>query len=238
MKKAIFASVLILVLLMPLVGCAYPADGDMLSAILAWLAEYKKNGLDSQDKDGDTTLSLTYPAGRSPNVFTTGWVFGARASSDGKDISDQVKWSGSGSFSPNVGNISRPSFSSTGPNTITLSVSVNGKDTTKTFTVNAVSPASYACVGMNASCSSDSHGCPACAHKTIGPIIRGSSHVFVNGRPAARKGDIGTTVGCCGPGTFTIVEGDSSVLIDGKPAARIGYSTQHCGGMGTIVGGG
>jgi uncharacterized Zn-binding protein involved in type VI secretion len=241
MKKAILASVLILILLLPLAGCAYPPDGDMLNALLAWLNDYKKNGQDGSDSDGDTgpvALKLTYPVGRSPNVFTTGWVFGASCNADGKDYSDQVKWSGSGSFEPNVGTRSRPSFNSTGSNAITLSVTINGKDTTKTFTVNAVSPAGYACVGMLAHCPSDSHGCLACAHDVRGPITTGSSHVFVNGRPAARVGDRGTHAACCGPNTFTIVGGDSSVLIDGKPAARVGSQTQHCGGKGTIIGGG
>jgi uncharacterized Zn-binding protein involved in type VI secretion len=241
MKKAIIAFFLILILVTPMTGCIYAPDGDILSAFLAWLNDYKKNGQDSEDGDGDTgpvLLRLTYPAGRSPNVFTTGWIFGASCTADGKDYSDQVKWSGSGSFSPSTGTRSRPSFNSEGSNSITLTVTIAGKDTTKTFRLNAVSPAGYACVGMYALCPSDTHGCLSCPHTVSGPITTGSSHVLVNGRPAARVGDRGTHAACCGPNTFEIVGGDSSVIIDGKPAAKLGSSTRHCGGMGHIVGGG
>jgi len=49
-------------------------------------------------------------------MFTTGWVFGARCSYEGKDYSGAVKWNSSGSFSPVQGSISRPSFSGAGAN--------------------------------------------------------------------------------------------------------------------------
>jgi hypothetical protein len=97
-------------------------------------------------------LKLTYPAGRSPLVFTHGWVFGASCTANGKDISDNVKWSRTGSFSPDTGNRSRPIFAGEGLNTITLSVDVNGKPYTKSFTVSATSPVGYAYVGCKAKC--------------------------------------------------------------------------------------
>jgi uncharacterized Zn-binding protein involved in type VI secretion len=239
MKKGIIALAVMAILMLPLFGCSFATEGDMMSQLLAWLADYKKNGLDSQDSDGDNgpiALKLTYPAGRSPLVFTTGWIFGSRCTVDGKDYSDQVKWSGTGSFEPNIGNLSRPSFNSEGSNTITLTVTINGKDTAKSFNVNAKSPALYACVGMRAKCDNDAHGCMACPHTTIGPITTGSSHVLIKGRPAARTGDIGVTVGCCGPGTFTITGGDQRIIIDGRPAVMIGDATRHCGGVGRVIG--
>lgn len=118
-----------------------------------------------------------------------------------------------------------------------LSVIIDNKQYSKTFSVNAVSPAGYAYIGMRASCPSDAHGCMACAHPTVGPITTGSPNVFVNGRPAARVGDIGVHAACCGPNTFKIISGDSQVLINGRPAAKIGSQTNHCGGVGSIVGG-
>ena len=74
-------------------------------------------------------LELTYPAGWSPRVFTTGWVFGARAmliSPDGGEtnLSNQVQWSGSGTFLPAVGAGSRPTFRAPGSNTIGLSITI------------------------------------------------------------------------------------------------------------------
>jgi uncharacterized Zn-binding protein involved in type VI secretion len=242
MKKIFLVLALILVLVVPLSGCGYASDADILSQLKAWLADYNSNQTDGQDGDGANTdgvlLRLTYPAGRSPNVFTTGWVFGASCTAKGEDLSSQVKWSGTGSFSPDTGTLSRPSFSSEGSNTITLSVTVDDKNYSRKFNVNAVSPASYACVGMLAKCPADSHGSPADPLTVVGPITTGSSHVFVNGKPAARVGDRGVHSACAGPNTFEIVGGDSSVLIDGKPAAKIGSSTKHCGGMGSIIGGG
>ena len=186
-------------------------------------------------KDKPVTLELTYPAGKSPKVFTEGWVFGAKCIADGKDISDSVNWSGSGVFHPSVGAISRPVFHVPGENTITLSVIVEGNTTEKTFKITAVSPANYAAIGDQSHCPSDSHGCTACPHITLGPIITGSQTVTVNNKPAARVGDEGIAAACCGPNTFVIAEGDPSVLIDGKPAARVGDKTNHCGGVGKII---
>jgi len=240
MKKVLLVLALIIALTVPMAGCGYGADGDIINQLKAWLEDYYENSEDEEDEEdedtsGPVTLSLTYPAGRSPNVFTTGWIFGASCASGDKDYSEQVKWSGTGSFSPDIGSRSRPSFNSTGSNTITLSVKVGDKDYTKSFKVNAVSPEGYACVGMQAHCPADSHGCPADPLPVTGPITTGSSHVYVNGRPAARVGDVGVHAACAGPNTFRITGGDSSVLIDGRAAAKKGSTTSHCGGEGYII---
>ena len=58
-----------------------------------------------------------------------------------------------------------------------------------------------------------------------GPIVSGSPNVFINGRSAARVGDIAT---CNGP-LDKISEGSASVFINGKPAARMGDRTEHGG---------
>jgi len=71
----------------------------------------------------------------------------------------------------------------------------------------------------------------------VGYITTGSGHVLVNGKPAARVGDVGIQAPSAGPNSFKIVSGDSSVLIDGRSAAKIGSLTDHGGGMGHIVGG-
>ena len=195
------------------------------------------------------SLELTYPAGHSPFVFQFGWVFGARCVVDGpsgqRDLSDQVRWSGSdgAEFHPPVGRISHPSFKRRGTEmvrgnkahgTITLAVDVDGEMSEKTFTVAIISNHGFAAVGHLARCLSDSHGCPACSHHTIGPITTGSQTVTIGGLPAARVGDIGTHAVCCGANSFTIAGGDPSVLIDGRPAAMVGSRTDHCGGIGSI----
>jgi uncharacterized Zn-binding protein involved in type VI secretion len=218
-------------------GCAL-SDGTTLEEILAMLKG------ESQDEQGDmigdsenfgpVTLAITYPAGRSPNVFTSGWVFGAKCTTGSTDISNTVRWSGTGSFSPEVGNLSRPTFNSEGANTIKVSVTVGGKLYEKTVTVNAKSPSLYAAKGTHVSCPADSHGCPACPHPVSGYITTGSPNVFVNGRPAARTGDKGVHASCCGSNTFTITGGDQRILINGRPAVMIGDATQHCGGVGTV----
>ncbi len=179
-------------------------------------------------------MELTYPAGRSPKVFTKGWMFGASCKIDGKDISNQVEWSGTGSFSPAKGPISRPTFKSAGNNTIVLKVKVGGKEILKKFAVTAVSPDKYAALGDAVVCPADSHGCPSCPHIVTGHIETGSPQVLVRGKPAARLGDGGHHAVCCGPNTFKITSGDLSVLINGKPAARNGDTTLHCGGKGRI----
>lgn len=183
-------------------------------------------------------LTLTYPVGKSPKVFTDGWVFGAQCIVKGQkeeDLSSKVEWSGSGRFRPAVGNQSKPTFNGPGKNTITLTCAAGTEKVKKDFEVEAVSPENYAHVGSLAFCPADSHGCPACPHAVLGEIIAGSPLVMIKRLPAARKGDPGVHVRCCGPNTFTVDEGDPEVIIDGKPAARIGDRTKHCGGTGTIV---
>jgi uncharacterized Zn-binding protein involved in type VI secretion len=188
----------------------------------------------------DIELELTYPVGPSPKVFVTGWLFGARCvlnpgKDSEKDMSEEVSWSGSGSFEPATGSQSRPTFNGPGGNTIVLGCQMNGKEFKKQFKVEAVSTSGYARVGDKAKVEADAHGCPACPHTCIGPIIAGSSLVLIGGVPAARKGDPGMHAACCGPNTFVIAEGDHNVIIEGKMAARRGYFTQHCGGSGRII---
>jgi uncharacterized Zn-binding protein involved in type VI secretion len=190
-------------------------------------------------EDIQVNIVLTHPAGYSPKVFTTGWIFGAYATAKigkepVKDISNQVQWSGSGTFLPATGPVSRPSFLGQGANTIKLTVIVNGQAFIKEFVVDAVYPAGYAAIGTIAYCAADGHGAPGDPLPVQGPIITGSPNVFIGGVPAARKGDVGTHCCCSGSNTFEIVEGDGSVLINGRPAARIGSKTQHCGGIGQI----
>lgn len=189
---------------------------------------------EDDDENSEDILQLTYPAGRSEKVFQTGWMFGAKCIADGVDVSDEVQWSGSGTFRPAQGNRSRPSFGSVGGNTITLTYKNKEKTLTKTFNVNTVSPAGYAKVGDEATCPNDSHGCPGCPHPVVGPIISGSSVVTIDGKPAARKGDHGKHASCCGPNTFTISDVSGEVFINGRLAAKKGDVTKHCGGIGYI----
>lgn len=223
--------------------------------------EPEETGEDDDEEEREKILlTLTYPAGVSPKVFTTGWLFGARAiaslgTPDEQDLSDSVEWSGSADFDPPSGALSRPAFRSEGANTIILKVDLDGEVAVRNFSVTAISPAGYARVGSIAICPSDSHGCPACPHVVAGRVEQGSPHVFVGGMPAARQGDGGThlppddvdttdalynstgtvKVGpCCGENTFVISSGDSEVLIDGRPAALINSETRHCGGTGSL----
>ena len=83
----------------------------------------------------------------------------------------------------------------------------------------------------------DAHGNQCCPHSPSGPIIQGSPNVFINGLPAARKGDPGIHIFCCGPNKFNISGGSGTVFVNGKPLARKGDSTSHCGGSGSIQGG-
>ena len=190
---------------------------------------------------GDVQATLTLPAGKSPKVFTKGWIFGAKClvnpgTKDQFDISDQVRWKGTGTFKPDRGARSRPEFNTPGTNRITLYFEDEGKVMfERTFTVEAVDPAGYARIGDRAFCAADSHACGACPHPVTGPITSGSPTVLIDGRPAARVGDVGKHAACCGKNEFVIKQGDATVLIDGKPAARRGDATQHCGGSGRII---
>jgi uncharacterized Zn-binding protein involved in type VI secretion len=221
----------------PASGCAGYTDDMAMAEIVALL----RGGGSGEGSDGDeetsgpVKLAVTYPAGRSPTVFTSGWVFGASCTVDGEDISDTVKWTGTGTFNPDTGPLSRPIFNSEGANNITLSVTVDGKTYTKTVSVTAVSPADYAALGDMSICAADSHGCPACPHPTSGRIVTGGPNVLVNGKPAARVGDWGIPAACCGPNRFEITGGDPQVLINGRAAAWIDGQTKHCGGSGIIM---
>jgi uncharacterized Zn-binding protein involved in type VI secretion len=185
-------------------------------------------------------IQLTYPNGKSPKVFTSGWTFGANVTVDSgangkKDFSKQVQWSGSGIFSPKVGAVSHPAFSQDGTNTILLSVNIGGKTYNKKFTIQTVDPDGYATVGDKAVCQADSHGCPACPHYVVGIITTGCAKVKVDGKAVALVGQTGHHAVCCGPNTYKLVEGDPDVLIDGKRVCRLGDKTQHCGGVGKIM---
>jgi uncharacterized Zn-binding protein involved in type VI secretion len=168
-----------------------------------------------------------------------GWVFGAscKVLKDGvyTDLSENVKWSGTATFNPEVGHVSKPIFNGTGPNTIKLSCDVDGKTVTKTYTVSAVSTAKYARVGDKAQVPACAHGCPACPHPAIGPAISGSPNVFIDDKPALRVGDPGVHAACCDGNCWEASYGDGSVIINGRRAVKIGDATTHCGGVGRIV---
>lgn len=78
------------------------------------------------------------------------------------------------------------------------------------------------------------HGCfPAT------PIVTGSSDVFINAKPAARKGDTVLLHACPCPKmphgihSRSISAGSSTVSINGKPAARVGDGI-GCGGSVSV----
>jgi len=243
MNRKLSIVLLLLLIVLPILtaGCSGNySDAEAMKAIEDYIAKYLEDMEEEEVVEGDmledgVTLLLTHPAGRSPKVFTTGWVFGARCSFEGTDYSSSVEWSGSGSFFPGKGSHSRPSFSGPGSNQIVLSVVINNKKYSQTFSVEAVSPAGYASVGSIATCVVDAHGCLACPHRVSGPVTSGSPNVFVNGKPAARVGDVGVHCACCGQNTYKIVTGDPQVLINGRAAARMGSKTEHCGGVGEIT---
>jgi uncharacterized Zn-binding protein involved in type VI secretion len=209
---------------------------------------------DQQDEEEDepesVILELTYPVGRSPMVLQYGWLFGAKCivgagTPNERDVSDTVKWSGPATFSPSVGRRSRPAFKNAAGfdteigsgNTIvthiTLTVDVDGKTTSKTFPVSVISTVGYARLSDTSVVPADAHGCPACPHPGVGPIISASgTNVFLAGKPVATVGDNGVHAACCGPNTFVIKTGDARVLINGKPAAWQHSEVTHCGGAG------
>ena len=90
-------------------------------------------------------------------------------------------------------------------------------------------------LGDKAQVDTDAHGCPACPHPGIGPIVTASTDVFVNGKGAARQDDLGIHAVCCGPNNFTVAKGSPTVYVNGKPFARMNDNTRHCGGSGPIV---
>lgn len=72
----------------------------------------------------EVSLELTYPVGRSPKVLISGWHFGARCivNPGNRDLSEQVRWSGTGEFSPAIGARSQPAFSKPGASQIHLEI--------------------------------------------------------------------------------------------------------------------
>ena len=90
-------------------------------------------------------------------------------------------------------------------------------------------------LGDKANVPVDSHGCPACPHPGVGPAVRGSHDVQVNGRPALRVGDNGVHAACCGSNTWKAKTGSDTVFINNHPAHRIGDATEHCGGAGKLI---
>ena len=59
-------------------------------------------------------------------------------------------------------------------------------------------------LGDKAQVQADAHGCPACPHPGVGPIVVGSADVFTNGKPQGRQDDLGIHAACCGPYNFQI----------------------------------
>jgi uncharacterized Zn-binding protein involved in type VI secretion len=92
-------------------------------------------------------------------------------------------------------------------------------------------------LGDKAQVQADAHGCPACPHPGIGPIVVGSTDVFTNGKPQGRQDDLGIHAACCGPNNYQIAKGSPTVYVNGKPAARMQDKTKHCGGSGQIIDG-
>jgi len=90
-------------------------------------------------------------------------------------------------------------------------------------------------LGDKAQVDADAHGCPACPHAAVGPIVTGSPDVLINSKPAARQDDLGIHAVCCGPNTFTIQKGSPTVYVNGKPFARMNDQTKHCGASGPII---
>ena len=208
---------------------------------------------EEEEEDTSVVLELTYPVGPSPVVLQYGWLFGARCiigagTPDQRDVSDTVKWSGPATFTPVVGRRSRPAFKNRNGSdidigegqvqgaTIILTVDVDGVTREKKFPVNVVSTIGYARVSDLSEVAADAHGCPACPHACVGPIITGSgTEVFLHDLPVAAVGDEGVHAACCGPNMYQIETGDERVLINGKPAAWRHSRVRHCGGIGTMT---
>lgn len=69
----------------------------------------------------------------------------------------------------------------------------------------------------------------------MGPAVKGSPNVLVNGMPALRVTDNGVHAACCGPNTWVAAMGSSTVLINNLPAHRLGDMDTHCGGVGKMI---
>lgn len=90
-------------------------------------------------------------------------------------------------------------------------------------------------LGDKAQVDQDAHGCVACPHPAVGPIVQGSPDCFINNMPAARQDDLGIHAVCCGPNNYTIAKGSPTVYVNNKPFARLNDKTTHCGGSGPII---
>lgn len=90
-------------------------------------------------------------------------------------------------------------------------------------------------VGDKSQVPADAHGCPACPHPAVGPAVKGSANVLVNGMPALRVTDNGVHAACCGPNSWVASKGSGTVLINNLPAHRLGDMDQHCGGVGQMI---
>ncbi|WP_422661739.1 PAAR domain-containing protein (plasmid) [Paenibacillus sp. EC2-1] len=87
---------------------------------------------------------------------------------------------------------------------------------------------------------SEGHAYPiyCSGHSVSGTETSGSSKVFVNGLPAARRGDGGTSDCPCDGAGYTIVGGSSKVFIQGSAAARVGDQVDiHGQGSGNMTSG-
>lgn len=186
------------------------------------------------------SIQLIEIVGHSPKVFDKGWTFGVKClmypgTELEKNVTSKIHWTGTGKFFPEYGPETKPVFSTIGKNEIVLTCNIDGYELRKTVSVETVNSDDYAAFGDEVYCASDSHGCPSCPHQVKGYISEGSFTVFIGEKPAARVGDGGFHMSCCGSQRFKIITGDENVLIDGLPAARLGDKTEHCGGFGSIV---
>lgn len=65
-----------------------------------------------------------------------------------------------------------------------------------------------------------------------GQIITGAARTLINGKPAARKGDLHSCP-LKGHGVTPITSGSQKTMIEGQPAARVGDSV-GCGAVITL----
>lgn len=181
---------------------------------------------------------LRSPHEGSPRILTKGWAMNANVRVEIPEVSggigSSIHWEGSGTFSSTTGPMSTPSFTKQGQNFVKVSVTVRGRVYSSTFWFQAKDANLYARLGSLARCAQDAHGCPACPHPTIGPLITGSPDFAIDGKPVARVGDKGVHQACCGPNTFTVAGGDPEIVINGRQVPRIRDRTQHCGGAGSF----
>ena len=169
---------------------------------------------------------LRSPHEGSPRILTKGWPMTAGVKIElpgvSGDIGSSVRWEGSGTFSNATGPTSTPSFARPGQNFVKVSVRIRDRAYSSTFSFYAKDANLYARVGSIARCAIDAHGCPACPHPVVGPVVNGSPDFYIDGRPVARVGDKGTHAACCGPNLYTVAAGDPEILINGRPVPRLG----------------